>query len=297
MLWCVPFRGIPLETARNPCGLPKLLVARALREHSQSLNALGIKSGGETGLLADCAALSMHWLFLGASLACAGFVQGLSGFGFGLVSMSLLPLFMGIKQAAVISTAFSLLATILTFVRHYRAYEWRQGAGFLASVCIGLPVGVYFLEKGSESLLIRALGGLMLAYAAREFFFPTPAKTFPPWLTVPLGLFSGAMSGAFNLGGVPSAAYAYAQPWSRGQIMAFLQVMITLTCALRMLFYHKAGLVGDIAWAPALALTVPVVAAIWLGHLALKHIPLRPMRQGIFVFLAVSGAYYLLVRH
>jgi hypothetical protein len=43
----------------------------------------------------------MNWLFPTAAPASAGFVQGLSGFGFGLVSMSLMPLFMGIKQAAV----------------------------------------------------------------------------------------------------------------------------------------------------------------------------------------------------
>jgi uncharacterized protein len=238
----------------------------------------------------------MNWLLLGAALACAGFVQGLSGFGFGLVSMSLMPLFMGIKQAAVISTAFSLLATTMTFARHYREYRWRDGAVFLASVCVGLPLGVYFLERGSEKMLARVLGGLMLAYAAREFLLRGHAKRFPPAWTVPLGLFSGAMSGAFNLGGVPSAAFAYAHPWSRGQIMAFLQVMITLTCTLRMIFYHRFGLLGGIAWAPALLLALPLMVTIWLGHLALERIDPRLMRKVIFTFIGVSGFYYLLVR-
>src|SRR4029077_21003197 len=117
---------------------------------------------------------------------------------------------------------FALLATIITFTRHYRDYEWRRGAAFLASVCVGRPLGVYFVERGSERLLARIMGGLMLSYSVREFFLRGPAQTFAAGWTVPLGLFSGAMSGAFNLGGVPSAAYAYAHPWSRGQIMAFL---------------------------------------------------------------------------
>src|ERR1035438_9134258 len=117
----------------------------------------------------------MNWLLLTTALACAGFVQGFSGFGFGLVSMSLMPLFMGIKQAAVISTAFSLLATLLTFARHYREYNWRLGAPFLVSVCDGLPLGVYFLEQtlgvyfleqSSEKVLARIMGALMVVYAA-----------------------------------------------------------------------------------------------------------------------------------
>ena len=237
----------------------------------------------------------MNWPLLAGALLCAGFVQGLAGFGFGLVSMSLMPLFMSIKQAAVISTAFSLLATVTTFIRHYREYNWRLGAVFLLSVCVGVPLGVFFLEKSSEALLVRVLGGLMVAYAAREFLTRNDPKSFPTALTIPLGLFSGAMSGAFNLGGVPTAAYAYAHPWTRGQIMAFLQVMITLSCVLRMAFYQNAGLLAGIPWTGAVLLALPLYGAIWLGHLALQHIRVTHMRRGIFVFIGLSGIYYLLV--
>ncbi len=238
----------------------------------------------------------MNWPLLAGALACAGFVQGLTGFGFGLVSMSLMPLFIGVKQAAVISTAFSLLATVTTFVRHYREYDWRLGAVFLVSVCVGVPVGVFFLERSSETLLIKMLGGLMLAYAAREFFVRTAPRSFPVVWTIPLGLFSGAMSGAFNLGGVPTAGYAYAHPWTRGQIMAFLQVMITLSCVLRMVFYQKAGLLAGIPWTRAVVLALPLYGAIWLGHLALQRINLAHMRKGIFVFIGLSGFYYLFLQ-
>jgi uncharacterized membrane protein YfcA len=237
----------------------------------------------------------MNWLLLTIALACAGFVQGFSGFGFGLVSMSLMPLFMGIKQAAVISTAFTLLATLFTFARHYREYNWRLGAPFLISVCVGLPLGVYFLERSSEHMLARIMGALMAAYAAREFLAPGQAKIFPPAWTVPLGLFSGAMSGAFNLGGVPSAAYAYAHPWSRGQIMGFLQVMITLSCVLRLVFYRKAGLFGGIPWQGAVWMVLPLSLAIWLGHLTLQRVAVKRMRQVIFAFIGVSGLYYLVL--
>ncbi len=227
------------------------------------------------------------------ALAGAGFVQGLSGFGFGLVSMSLLPLFMSIKQAAVISTAFTLMATLITYTRHYRAYNWRLGAGFLASVCVGLPLGVYLLQRSSETILIRLMGGFMLAYVAREFFMRPKVRTVPVALMVPWGLFSGAISGAFNLGGIPSAAYAYAQTWSRDQIMAFLQVMISLSCILRMLFYHGAGLVGGLPWSRAALMAIPVYGTIWLGHLTLTRVKPETMRKGIFVFVGLSGFYYL----
>ena len=238
----------------------------------------------------------MNWPFLALALVCAGFVQGLSGFGFGLVSMSLMPLFLNVKQAAAISTVFSLLATVTVFARHYRDYNWRLGLAFLVSVCVGVPFGVYFLQGASEKLLLHLLGGVMLLFAAREFLLRKQPQTIPQVLTVPLGLFSGALSGAFNLGGIPSAAYAYANPWNRGQIMAFLQVMITVSCILRVIFYSHVGLLREFSWMRGAILAVPIFIAIWLGHLALARISPTHLRKGIFIFIGVSGAYYLFLR-
>jgi len=238
----------------------------------------------------------MDWMLLGIVLACAGFVQGYAGFGFGLVSMSLMPMFLTVKQAAVISTAFTLFSTVVTFTRHYRDYNWRRGGVFLASVCIGLSFGVLLLARSSEALLVRMLGGLMVVYAGREFLLPRSKDKFPEHWTVPLGLFSGAMSGAFNLGGVPGAAYAYAQPWSRGQIMGFLQVMITIGCVLRLVFYGNAGLFSGISWSRAAWLAFPLFIALRLGHFASERTHPRRFRQGIFVFIGVSGLYYLFIR-
>jgi uncharacterized membrane protein YfcA len=238
----------------------------------------------------------MNWPFLALALVCAGFVQGLSGFGFGLVSMSLMPLVIGVKEAAAISTVFSFLATLTTFARHYREYNWRLGFAFLVSVCVGVPCGVYFLQQTPEALLLRVLGTIMLLFAAREFLLNHPPKSMPPAMTVPLGLFSGALSGALNLGGIPSAAYAYAHPWSRGQIMAFLQVMITISCVLRVIFYARVGLLREFSWTYAALLAVPLYSAIWLGHVVMERVQPKHLRKGIFVFVGLAGCYYLFFR-
>jgi uncharacterized membrane protein YfcA len=136
----------------------------------------------------------------------------------------------------------------------------------------------------------------MLLFAAREFLLRQQPQTFPSAFTVPFGLFSGALSGAFNLGGIPTAAYAYAHPWTRGQIMAFLQVMITASCILRIIFYSKVGLLREFSWLYALLLAVPLYGAIWLGHLVLRRIPAAHLRKGIFVFIGLSGLYYLFLK-
>ena len=239
----------------------------------------------------------MIWLFISLALMAAGFVQGLTGFGFGLVTMSLLPMLLpranGVKEAAVISTLFSVLATITTFRRHYREYNWRLGLVFLICVSVGVPIGVFFLEKTSSAVLLKVLGTTMVLFAAREFLLGKETKSIPKPLVAPLGLFSGTLSGAFNLGGVPTAAYAYSNPWSRGQIMAYLQVMILLSCALRIGFYGRFGYFQELSPLWLAAMIVPVYGAIWLGHVALKRVHPKHMRRGVFAFVGISGLYYL----
>lgn len=238
---------------------------------------------------------AMNWFFLGTALACAGFVQGLTGFGFGLVSMSIMPLFLDVKHAAAISTVFSLLATVTTFIRHAKDYNWRLGLPFLISLCFGVPIGVYLLNTTSEPILLRVLGLIMLALALREFFLKQSKEPIPQPFTVPLGVFSGGLSGAFNLGGTPTAAYAYSNPWTRGQIMAYLQVTITVSCALRMIFYSKFGFFHEFSWTVGAMLLVPLYLAILGGHLCLQKISPKQMRRIVFAFIGISGVYYLLL--
>ena len=236
----------------------------------------------------------MNWPLIVIALACSGFAQGLTGFGFGLISMAILPATLGnVKQAAAISTIYGLLVTIATFIRHMKDYQWRLGLPFLISSCIGVPFGVYFLEKSSEGLLLKILGAVMIAFAAREFLVKRPLQTISTPLSLPFGLFSGSLSGAFNLGGIPTAIYAYAHTWSKGQIIAFLQVMLVTSCTLRLILYNKFGYFREFSWTWGLGILVPVFAAMALGHWLMEKIPAKQMRRAIFTFIGIAGLYYL----
>src|SRR5882757_5694112 len=104
----------------------------------------------------------MHWLFIVGTLVAAGFVQGLTGFGFGIVSIALLPLVLDVRQAAAISTVYTLLVAMITFLRNRGHYDWRLGFPFFIGCCLGVPLGVYFLAKVDPRILLRVLGLVMV---------------------------------------------------------------------------------------------------------------------------------------
>jgi uncharacterized membrane protein YfcA len=76
--------------------------------------------------------------------------------------------------------------------------------------------------------------------------------------------------------------------------MAFLQVMITLSAGLRIVFYKRFGILEDLSLINFLLLVAPLFLAIWLGHCVMGKIKPQHMRRGVFIFIGVTGIYYFL---
>jgi uncharacterized protein len=113
-------------------------------------------------------------------------------------------------------------------------------------------------------------------------------------MSLPFGLFSGVLSGAFNLGGIPTATFAYAHPWTRGQIMAYLQMVLILSCTLRLFLYGKVGYLKEFSWSFGAAVAAPLFASMFLGNFVMNRVHPKYMRKGIFIFIGAAGLYYLL---
>lgn len=140
-------------------------------------------------------------------LTLAGFTQGLTGFGFGLVSMALLPLLLPVREAAAVVAALNLVTCAVTLwgVRDHLC--WRRGRSLTLGSAAGVPFGVYLLAALDPAPLLRLLGGLLVVFAVAELTSGrrTPAP-LPGWLGWPAGFLGGSIGGAFNMGGPPVAS-------------------------------------------------------------------------------------------
>ena len=224
----------------------------------------------------------------------AGFTQGLSGFGFGLVAMPLLLLLMNLKEAAALTVLLNLLVCGLTFLSTRNHYSFRQGLDLVVGTCLGVPLGVYALVRLNDVLLLRVLGGAMVLMCAHEFILARARSVhLSPRLGLPFGLLSGSLSGAFGMGGPPAVAFTYSQPWSKEQIVALLQVVFGLSAVLRLLLLGSAGLLASPLVLTGLWSIVPLTVAILLGQKCFAKIPQPVLRSATFIFLGAMGMKYL----
>jgi uncharacterized protein len=229
-----------------------------------------------------------------ATITLSSFVQSVTGFGFGLVAMSLLPLFLSFNSAYFVLMIPNLAVCTMNFVVNCRHFRWRQGLGLIIGSCLAVPLGFYFMIHMKSEWLMRGLGLLICVFSTSELLM---AKRRPLRLAenlgVPMGLFSGSLSGAFNMGGPPAIAYVYSQSWTKEHTVALLQVVFGLSSVIRLFLMQGAGMITADLLRVSLFAIVPLLLAILAGNRLLRKMQHQHLRLVVFLFLLVIGVKYL----
>lgn len=94
----------------------------------------------------------------------AGFVQGLSGFAFGLTAMSLWAWYLDPKVAAALAVFGALTGQIIGAITVRRGFNMRRLWPFLAGGMVGIPIGVAILPALDVQWFKALLGTLLVVW-------------------------------------------------------------------------------------------------------------------------------------
>src|SRR5699024_2984407 len=103
------------------------------------------------------------WLLIIIGGICAGFIQGLSGFGFGLVSLAIWSWVLAPETAVPVVVVGSLVGQLLATRALRRSIHVATATPFLSGGAIGLPFGLWLLSLMSP-LLFKFIVGLLLCF-------------------------------------------------------------------------------------------------------------------------------------
>ena len=155
---------------------------------------------------------SLYVLVVVGAMA-AGFVQGLSGFGFGMVAMSFWAWTIDPRLAAAMAVFGSLTGQLLAAFTVRRGFAMTHLLPFIAGGLLGIPLGVMLLPH-LEPLIFKAFIGALLGIWCPIMLFATRL----PKITAG-GKVADGVAGA--VGGI------------MGGIGGFTGVIPTLWCTLR----------------------------------------------------------------
>ena len=146
-------------------------------------------------------------LYVAAGAALGGFVNGLAGFGTGLMSLSIWLQVMSVEEAVPVVAAMSVASGVqsLWLTRHGVKSGLHRMPRFLVPALVGLPVGAWILNWIDASQLKLAVAFFMLFYTAFFLLRKSLKKLFTrerPVCDALSGFAGGVMGGAASLSGV-----------------------------------------------------------------------------------------------
>jgi uncharacterized protein len=221
---------------------------------------------------------AVELLFPALALSAGAFVTALAGFGFGLVAMSVLPWFVGMRSASVLVTLFSfvnLTASLYPLRRHVRAATLLP---LLAGLAVGVPLGVFLLVSLDEVLLKRLLGAAIILYLGVDILVLSRLTVrLPRWAGVVAGVVGGALGGAFSTAGPPGVVYINCMRLDKEETKATILCYLLATTTYKLPFLIAGGLVtGELL----------LRSAIWLAPVALATL------AGVRLFARMSTAAF-----
>jgi uncharacterized membrane protein YfcA len=152
----------------------------------------------------------------------AGFTQGVTGFGFGLLAIPLLSLLIDIKTAVPLCSLLGMLITGYLTLRLRKHIDRRKILPLLYGCIPGVAAGTLFLKKAQASVLSMLLGIMLIGYGLyRLYGKQQPRPIHARWGYV-AGFLTGAIASAFSAGGPPTIIYTTLRGWDKDGIKATL---------------------------------------------------------------------------
>ena len=143
------------------------------------------------------------WLLPLLVIFIAGVVQGLTGFGFALVSAPLLSVLMEPRMAMPIVLVQGSLITLLLLPDVWRWIDVKMVIPLAVSGLIGIPIGVYLLRIVEGDTLRIAVGILVILFSLLLLSGVEGLGGSRGWMTIPVGFLSGLLGGSTTMSGPP----------------------------------------------------------------------------------------------
>ncbi|AVJ57288.1 sulfite exporter TauE/SafE family protein [Idiomarina sp. OT37-5b] len=231
----------------------------------------------------------MEYIFAGLVLFFATTLQGISGFGSGLVAVPILALWFPLTLLTPSLSVINIFVAAVIYWKNRHAarpgqWRWLIGAGVMASLVAGS-----LLVSINEQWLKLALGVIIIAVAlilASGRQLPTAEHT-AGYLTI--GTSSGILNGLMTLGGPPIVLFLANARLPKTQFRATLSLFFLAIALANVINFSRQGLYSDTHFYLIVALLPCAILGAALGQRLQHYVSEFRFRQLTIGLMLLSG--------
>ena len=230
--------------------------------------------------------------FLGVLSLISSFVQAVTGFGFSIIMMAVMPMILDYQACLAVSAILSLVlnAVILWPVR--RHVDWKQLWLPCLFCLMGTSFGLFLMRTNPSPIYKRMLGVFLILLAVWLYYFSDRVRIRPTLASAGIaGLISGVCGGLFSVNGPPMVLYFISVIEDKKRYMATLQCYFLINnvyvLTVRFLTHMIPSGVGT---ATAWAMGGLLIGSL-LGNRLFRSIDGGKLKGIVYIFMAVAGAW------
>lgn len=219
------------------------------------------------------------------------FIQTVSGFGLGLVTMPFLATMIGLDVARplMVLVAISAQSVVIFRTRHSLSLGTVGMLSLLGFV--GIPVGNWIAEAQvvPEPVLLGGLAVLITGYAAYALLSLSVPELHNDRYGGLVGLLSGILTGAYNVGGPPVVIYADARRWTPDATRSNLQGFFLLKGVVLVIVHALSQNFTPVVFTSYVWTIPAIVAGLVAGFTMYKWVNAALFRRVVLVLLLLTG--------
>lgn len=225
----------------------------------------------------------------------ASFIQRVTGFGFGVFIMTVLPyLTPSYGEATALSGVLAMGTVLVTSFQYRKCLKWRRLLPILLTFLCFSFLAVRTVSVIDDVLAKKVLGAILIL-VSQYFFFANGRIHLKPTLGVQIGMgvISGWMGGFFAMQGPPAVIYFISVAEKKEEYIALTSVYFLMGNLAMTFFRASSGFLTPVVLKSALYAFPAVILGLVLGHYVYKKLPIEIIRKVVYVYMAVSGVLAL----
>ena len=215
----------------------------------------------------------------------AGFMTGMTGFGFSVLAVPLLVLTYSPHDVVIIVLCLVPVTSVaLLLAPHLRGrVNVRLSSGLSALSVVGLPIGVWLFRRYDPAVLTVLMGAVILGFAVFNLYSAQEWR-LPRSLVIPSGILGGLLATSTGLSGPAVAMYVHGRRLDHDQLVATMATYVGVVSLLGLGWLGVQGQVTSAALVGVLPLVPTSLIGVALGcwwskknHRAIERVALQAL--------------------
>ena len=232
--------------------------------------------------------LQDHLLIVATIILFTSIIQSIAGFGFSLLAVPLMVLFVDLRQAVIVAT---LLGTVSNFGQAWQLRHFQNkpiARRFILASCLGAPFGFALFRYGNQSAMKVLLGvavlfGVWMLARGRDM---QNAHVSLDWI---MGVLSGVLLLATSTNGPPIVFILQARRLEPDAQRATLNLIFSVTAVFSLLVFALSGKINSDELYVALIATPIMLLGVYAGIVLRKHINAVAFGRMVLILLTLGG--------